>query len=187
MLERISTCAAGVIGFLTPLVLVGGLVIAFFPMYYRFPDADLHWKHVLPGVLFAAVGWAVFQSLFQVYLAATGGGSENFFGSVIVIVTWLYFSGLILLLGAIINAVLGGYASDKPGGIGQGATEDGMTHATGDETKYEGVLTHEESAAYLKALREDLTGRYEDMRPTTSEAGVCLAPIALATGGVALR
>lgn len=155
------------IGFLTPLVLVGGLMIAFFPMYYRFPDADLHWKHVLPGVVFAAVGWAVFQSLFQVYLAATGGGSENFFGGVIVIVTWLYFSGLLLLLGAVINAVLGGYASGKPGGIGQGAAAYGAR----DDRRYEGTLNHAEFGEYLKALREDLSDRYEDMRPTASEAG----------------
>lgn len=156
------------IGLLTPLVLVGGLVIAFFPMYHRFPDTDLDWKHVLPGAVFAAVGWAVFQSLFQVYLAATGGGSENFFGGVIVIVTWLYFSGLILLLGAVINAVLGGYASGRPGGVGRGAA----VNTAGGETKYEGTLTGEEFAEYLKALHEDITGRYEDMRPTDSKADV---------------
>lgn len=164
------------IGFLTPVVLIGGLVLAFFPMYYRFPDADLHWKHVLPGVVVAAVGWAAFQSLFQIYLAATGGGSENFFGGVIVIVTWLYFSGLILLLGAIINAVLGGYASGKTGGVGQGAAESETTRETGDETKYEETLTRKESAEFLKALREDLTGRYEDMRPTGSEEGAGQRP-----------
>lgn len=158
------------IGFLTPVVLVGGLVIAFFPMYYRFPDTDLHWKHVLPGVVFAAVGWAAFQSLFQVYLAATGGGSENFFGGVIVIVTWLYFSGLLLLLGAVINAVLGGYASGKAGGIGRGAAE------YGHDTRYEGSLDRAEFDEYFGALREDLVGRYEDMRPTASEAGAGRRP-----------
>lgn len=56
---------------------------------------------------------------------------------VIVIDTWLYFSGLIPLLGAVINTVLGGDASDKSGGVGQGAAEDGTTRA-GDETRYEG-------------------------------------------------
>ncbi|WP_336343915.1 YihY/virulence factor BrkB family protein [Halalkalicoccus ordinarius] len=164
------------IGLLTPVVLVGGLVLAFFPMYYRFPDTDLHWRHVLPGVVVAAVGWAAFQSLFQVYLAATGGGSENFFGGVIVIVTWLYFSGLILLLGAIINAVLGGYASGDPGGVGRGAAESATTRETGDETTYEETLTREESAEFLEALREDLAGRYEGMRPTGSEKGADRRP-----------
>ena len=79
---------------------------------------------------------------------------------------------MILLLGAVINAVLGGYASGTAGGVGRGAAEDTTTRATGDETKYEGRLNREESADYLKALREDLTGRYEDMRSTDSKAGV---------------
>jgi len=54
------------LGLLTPLVLVAGLVVAFFPIFYVFPDADVGWRDVLPGVLFAAVGWAAFQALFQV-------------------------------------------------------------------------------------------------------------------------
>ena len=71
----------------------------------------------------------------------------------------MYFSGLILLLGAVINAVLGGYASGAAGGVGQGAATDETTRTTGGETTYEETLTREESAKYLKALCEDLTGR----------------------------
>ena len=164
------------IGVLTPLVLVGGLVIAFVPMYYRFPDVDVDWLHVLPGAVFAAVGWAVFQALFQVYLAATSGSSENFFGGVIVIVTWLYFSGLVLLLGAVINAVLGGYPSGEAGGVGRGAARDETTRESRYETVYEGTLTHDELDEYLKALQEDLTRRYEDMRPTASDEGASQRP-----------
>ena len=164
------------IGVLTPVVLVGGLIIAFVPMYYRFPDTDVNWPHVLPGAVFAAIGWAIFQALFQVYLAATGGGSENFFGGVIVIVTWLYFSGLVLLLGAVINAVLGEYSSGEAGGVGRGAAKDETTRKPGYETLYEETLTRDELATYLKALREDLTGRYEEMRPTVSDDGVGQRP-----------
>ncbi|NHN47351.1 YihY/virulence factor BrkB family protein [Halostella sp. JP-L12] len=137
------------VGYLTPLVLVVGLVLAFLPMYYRFPDTDVDWDHVWPGAAFAAVGWAAFQAVFQVYLSFTGGGSGDFFGSVIVIITWLYFSGLVLLLGAVINAVIGDHASEKAGGVGEGAT--------GYETDREQSLSPDEFGQYLWNLREEIT------------------------------
>lgn len=147
------------VGLLTPLVLVAGLCLAFLPMYYRFPDADLEVREVLPGVVFAAVGWAVLQGLFQVYLAFTDPSSGGFFGGVIVVVTYLYFSGVVMLVGAVVNAVLGGHSSGAAGGVGRGAA------ATESRT-----LGGEELAAYLAGLRERLTGRYEGMRPTDDAA-----------------
>jgi membrane protein len=141
------------LGLLAPLVLVAGLVLAFFPMYYVFPDADLEWRDVLPGTVFAAVGWAAFQSLFQVYLAFSDPGSSSFFGGVVVVVTYLYFTALVLLLGAVINAVRGGHASGRPGGVGRGAG--------GYERKREASLSRAELDAYLRGLDEQLTARYE--------------------------
>lgn len=138
------------IGAVTPLVLVAALILAFLPMYYRFPDVDVELRSVLPGVVFAAVGWALFQAVFQVYLAFSGGGSGSVFGGIIVVLTWLYFSGLVLLLGAVINAVLGGHSSGEAGGVGRGTTAPDM----GDEAE----LETREVSAYLDALRADLTG-----------------------------
>jgi len=152
------------LGYATPLVLVAGLVVAFFPMYYRFPDADLGWRDVLPGALFAALGWAAFQALFQVYLLFKSGGSEGFFGGVIVIVTWLYFSGLVLLLGAVLNAVVGGHSSGAPGGVGRGAARDP------EETESRRSLDREELAGYLRDVRADLTGHREELEPVAAPA-----------------
>jgi membrane protein len=137
------------VGVLTPIALVVGLVFAFLPMYYRFPDADVDLRSVLPGVLIAAVGWAIFQSIFQVYLAFSGGGTGSFFGGILVVVTWLYFSGLVLLAGAVVNAVIGGYASGEAGGVGQGAA--------GYKTEREDELSRREVSEYLELLRTDLT------------------------------
>jgi membrane protein len=150
------------VGYLTPLVLIVGLVVAFSPMYYRFPDAEVGMDDVLPGVVFAAVGWAALQGLFQVYLAFQDPGSGSFFGSVIVVVTYLYFSGLVLLLGAVINAVAGDHSSGTPGGVGQGATS--------FETEREESLDRDELAAYLRDLRRELGGRYDGMRPPGGSA-----------------
>lgn len=139
------------VSILTPLVLVLGLVIAFLPMYYRFPDTDVDWRSILPGAVFAAVGWAAFQALFQVYLTFSSAGSDSLFGGVIVVITWLYFSGLVLLIGAVINAVLGGHTSGKSGGVGRGATD--------YETHREEEMTHDEFVAYLADIREELIDR----------------------------
>lgn len=138
------------IGLVTPLVLVAALVVAFLPMYYRFPDVDVDVRSVLPGVVFAAVGWALFQAVFQVYLAFSGSSSGSIFGGIIVVLTWLYFSGMVLLLGAVINAVLGGHSSSKPGGVGRGA----MAPDKEDEAD----LSTREVSAYLEDLRTDLIG-----------------------------
>jgi len=144
------------LGLVTPLVLVAGLVLAFFPMYYVFPDADLGWADVLPGTVFAAVGWAAFQSLFQVYIAFSDPGSSSFFGGVIVVVTYLYFTALVLLLGAVINAVRGDHASGRPGGVGRSAG--------GYEQKRRASLDRAQLDAYLRGLDEQLTARYEAAR-----------------------
>jgi membrane protein len=97
------------VGLLSPLLLVVVLTVAFFPMFYLFPDVDLPIRHVLPGTLFAAVGWTALEALFQVYVAfADKSDAYGVLGAVLLLVTWLYFSGLVLLVGATINAVLAG-------------------------------------------------------------------------------
>jgi len=151
-------------GLLSPLIVVAGLVLAFTPMFYRFPDTDVQWRTVLPGVVFAAVGWALLQSLFQVYLTFSSGTAGDVFGGVLVVVTWLYFSGLVLLTGAVVNAVLGGHASGKAGGVGRAAA--------GYETTREDDLPPERFGNYLLGLRADVTDRAGATRPTVGDDGV---------------
>ena len=141
------------IGVAVPLLLVVGLCGVFFPMYYLFPDIDVAPREVLPGTIVGAVGWAILQVLFQVYVSLSGGGG-SLIASILLLVTWLYFTGVILLLGAAVNAV--GLAN---------------TDATVNEREGSSVLdtgmTRSEAATYLHRLREDLTGRFEGMRPTS--------------------
>lgn len=92
----------------TLLVVVLGL--AFFPVYYYLPDVDVQPRQVLPGVVVAAVGWMALQSLFRLYVrfTAESGGSDPF-GAIILLLTWLYFGGLLLLGGGVVNAVSTGH------------------------------------------------------------------------------
>lgn len=95
------------LGLVTPLVLVVGLTIAFLPIYYVFPNVDVTLKEALPGAAVAAVGWTILQALFQLYLSMSGGaGGSGFLGGAIIVLTWLYFSALIVLVGVVVNATL---------------------------------------------------------------------------------
>ncbi|MFC7129942.1 YihY/virulence factor BrkB family protein [Haloferax chudinovii] len=99
---------------LSPLLLLLTLCAAFFPLYYVFPDADLSPRQVVPGTVFAAVGWTLLGVGFGVYASVAGGSVAGALGTLLLLVTWFYFSGLILLSGAVVNAVLAGVDGDAP-------------------------------------------------------------------------
>jgi membrane protein len=112
--SRLTLGAPGGLGWLLQrLVLVALISLALFPMYYIFPDSDVGVVEVLPGVLFAAVGLASFETLFQLYARVSSTAQDpSIVAGVLVLLTWLYFSGLVILLGAAINAVLSNRSRD---------------------------------------------------------------------------
>lgn len=119
---------------LVPLVLIGALVVAFYPMYARFPDVDVTRREVLPGVLVAALGWAALQSVFGYYVEFAGGSAgAGIFGAIILLLTWLYFGALVLLLGAVVNAVLAGRRGDAPLAEDRAADEPPADEGTASE------------------------------------------------------
>lgn len=96
---------AGVVG---NLLLLGGLTAAFLPLYYFLPG-DVGIREALPGAVFAAGGWTLLETGFRIY--ATRAGTYDGYGvlgAVLLLVTFLYFGGLILLVGVVLNAVLAG-------------------------------------------------------------------------------
>ncbi|POG56785.1 YihY/virulence factor BrkB family protein [Haloferax marisrubri] len=101
---------------LSPLLLLLTLCAAFFPLYYVFPDADLSPRQVVPGTIFAAVGWTVLGVGFGIYASVAGASVAGALGTLLLLVTWFYFSGLILLSGAVVNAVLAGVGGDASPG-----------------------------------------------------------------------
>ena len=95
-----------------PLVSVLTLSLAFLPMYYVFPDEEVTVREVIPGAVVAATGWVLLSLGFQFYVGATSTASYGIVGAVILLITWLYFGGLVLLVGASLNAVLAGRSED---------------------------------------------------------------------------
>jgi hypothetical protein len=95
-----------------PLLLLGTLTVAFLPLYYILPDADVSLREVLPGTVFAAVGWAALGTLFGIYAQQAGGSVAGALGALLLLMTWFYLSGILILTGAVINAVVGGRTGD---------------------------------------------------------------------------
>ena len=104
------------VGITSVLALPIVLAVVFFPLYYLLPYPEVTAREVLPGTIFAAVGWTLLQAGFQVYAGVAGQYQVyGLVGGILLIVTWLYFAAIVLLVGVAINAVLagGGAGSDR--------------------------------------------------------------------------
>lgn len=95
---------AGMAGWLTLLV---GLMAVFLPVYYVLPPTDVSVLEALPGTVATALGWGVLQVGFQLYVEnAARYEAYGVLGGVLLFVTWLYFAGILILLGAVVNVVV---------------------------------------------------------------------------------
>jgi membrane protein len=114
LVESVLSLGEGPAGWLLRrALLVVGLSVVFLPMYLIFPDEDVSVVEVLPGVLLASVGLTAFESLFRFYVDLSGrSGDSGVVAGILVLLTWLYFSGLVILLGAVVNAVLSNRSDD---------------------------------------------------------------------------
>src|SRR5204862_6988729 len=88
-------------------IALGGLLVAFAPLLYLGPDVEQpEWRFLTPGSLVAALLWIAASGLFAVYTATFASYNKTWgaLSAVIVMLTWLWITGLALLLGAEINA-----------------------------------------------------------------------------------
>ncbi len=103
------------------------LSLFFAVIYYFAPDVKTsQWHWLTPGASVGIVGWLlasvglrIYVHFFNDYSAAYGG-----LGAVIILLTWFYLTGLMLLLGAEINSEIEAAAAAKCLLI----TEHGTTH-----------------------------------------------------------
>ncbi|BCG00480.1 hypothetical protein PPGU19_050480 [Paraburkholderia sp. PGU19] len=89
---------------------VGWMVLAFaFAALLKFlPDAPVRWRDALVGGTVAAALFSAGKKLFALYLAHAGmANSFGAAGSLAVLLMWLYFSAVVLLLGAEFSAARG--------------------------------------------------------------------------------
>ncbi|QSW98671.1 YhjD/YihY/BrkB family envelope integrity protein [Haloterrigena alkaliphila] len=148
------------------------LAIAFFPMYYYFPDVDSSKRQVIPGVVVAAVGWTLLQTLFRVYVSfASSSESAGPLGAILLLLTWLYFGGMILLFGAVVNAIGTGYlepGADEAADDESALADDSIAATDRDQFVDDAAREHERLADRAETLererdqlRNDLTAQRE--------------------------
>lgn len=91
-----------------PVLLFVTLVAVFVPVYYFSPTQNVTVREVLPGAVFAAAAWTLSGIGFRLY-ASTSQSVQLYgvAGGLMLLLTWLYVGGLVLLVGVAINAVLG--------------------------------------------------------------------------------
>ena len=79
------------------------VVYSWLPNFKKF-----HWVWISPGSITAIVVWIIFGSLFRLYLQYfnTYNKAYGSLGAVIILMLWMYITGLALLLGGAINSVL---------------------------------------------------------------------------------
>jgi membrane protein len=77
-------------------------------VYYFAPATQQHWRWVTPGSAVALVLWLAMSLGLRWYVANFADYSATYgsIGGVILLMLWLYLSGLVLLVGAEINAVI---------------------------------------------------------------------------------
>ncbi len=75
-------------------------------VYYFAPDAEQDWVWVTPGSVLATVLWLLASLGFKLYVARFGTYTETYgaIGGVMVLLLWFYLSGVVILIGAELNA-----------------------------------------------------------------------------------
>ena len=84
------------------------LIIFALALFILTPENYLTVRQALPGAIFFSVGWIVATKLFQFYVGRYDRYNPTYLAlaSIIVLLTWMYLTCLLLLLGGKLNAVL---------------------------------------------------------------------------------
>jgi len=88
-------------------ILIAGLFAAFATLLYLGPNVDHpRWRFLTPGTAVAVFVWLAASGIFAVYTSSFGSYNKTWgsLSAVIVMLTWLWLTGIALLFGAEINA-----------------------------------------------------------------------------------
>jgi membrane protein len=91
------------------------LALAFAVIYYWAPNVKTRcWHWLTPGAAIGIAGWLVCSLILRIYLHYFPSYSLTYgsLGAVIILLTWFYITGLMLLLGAEINSEIEGAATE---------------------------------------------------------------------------
>lgn len=89
-------------------IIILSLVGLALSLYLLTPEVYLTARQALPGAVFFALGWLAVTYLFRVYVEQYARYGENYltFASLVVLLTWVYVTSLLLLLGGRLNIII---------------------------------------------------------------------------------
>jgi membrane protein len=82
--------------------------IVFLALYVLAPNKRIYFKNAIWGAIFATVFWQLTSLGFSFYVNTLGNYSATYgsLGTVIVLMLWFYISGVIIMLGGVLNAFI---------------------------------------------------------------------------------
>jgi membrane protein len=96
-------------GVLQWLVVLATVLLAFALVYYFAPNVkDMRWQWITPGSVLGLALWLLVSFAFRVYLGYfdTYSATYGSLGAVMVLLLWLYLTGVAILVGGEMNAVI---------------------------------------------------------------------------------
>ena len=83
------------------------IILIFTSLYRQSPSLKLKLKEVIPGAVFVSIGVVLVSLGFSFYVNNFGNYSDLYgsLGGIIALLTWIYISSIVFLLGAEINAL----------------------------------------------------------------------------------
>ena len=142
-----------IVGKVLAYVVLAAVAAAAAATLYRYGPSRTRakWTWITPGSLFFAIGWVVLTLGFGFYVSHFGKYNVTYgsLGGVIVLVTWLYLSGFILLYGAEFNSEVEHQTAkdttadrgDKPLGDRGAWSADHVADGPADEGKEKGAAS----------------------------------------------
>lgn len=89
---------------LPPLVIFCGLVF----MYWLGPNVKMYLRSAIPGAFVSTVCWLVISYVFSIYINNFSNYSATYgsIGGIIILMLWLYITGMVLMIGGLVNAIM---------------------------------------------------------------------------------
>lgn len=90
------------------LVVVTSMIFIFAAIYRYAPATRISWREVFPGAIVTTIGWILASIGFSFYINNFNNYSRLYggLGAVFVLMTWLYITSIIFILGGEINSVI---------------------------------------------------------------------------------
>ncbi|MGE6753443.1 YihY/virulence factor BrkB family protein [Rossellomorea sp. NPDC071047] len=102
--EQFLTVWNGIRWAISPII----LFIIFVGLYFFAPSKRIKCLSAFPGAIFATLGWVLASLAFSYYVGSFGNYSATYgsIGGIIVLMIWFYLTGIIIMIGGEINALV---------------------------------------------------------------------------------